>query len=133
MMSVAPNGRIDAVWNDTRNYLDAPDENISELFYSYSTDAGVTWSTNIPVSPMFDSHIGWPTGQSKLGDYYHMISDNLGVNVAYAATFNGEQDVYVLRLGLPPCTGDATAAHSLPGGSRAARHMRSFQRSMTSR
>ena len=28
MMSVAPNGRIDAVWNDTRNYLDAPDGNL---------------------------------------------------------------------------------------------------------
>ena len=32
--------------------------------------------------------------QSKLGDYYDMKSDNGGADVAYAATFNGEQDVY---------------------------------------
>ncbi len=102
MMSVAPNGRIDAVWNDTRNSGQA---NLSELFYSYSTDAGETWSKNIPVSPMFDSWVGWPQ-QPKLGDYYHMVSDNLGVNVAYAATFNGEQDIYFLRIGPWDCNGN---------------------------
>jgi len=102
MMSVAPNGRIDAVWNDTRN---SGQPNLSELYYSYSIDAGDTWSPNIPVSPMFDSWIGWPN-QNKIGDYYHMISDNLGVNVAYAATFNGEQDVYFLRIGPWDCNGN---------------------------
>ena len=74
-----------------------------ELYYSFSTDAGETWSTNIPVSPVFDSRIGIPNGQNKIGDYYHMISDNLGVNVAYAATFNGEQDIYFLRIGPWDC------------------------------
>ena len=104
-MSVAPNGRIDAIWNDTRNYTAAPWSNLCELYYSYSTDAGVTWSKNIPVSPMFDSYLGWPDNP-KLGDYYHMISDNLGVSVAYAATFNGEQDVYFLRIGPWDCNGN---------------------------
>ncbi len=66
MMSVAPNGRIDAVWNDTRNYLEAPAANLSELFYAYSEDAGVTWSANTPVSPVFDSWVGWPH-QHKIG------------------------------------------------------------------
>ena len=103
MMSVAPNGRIDAVWIDTRNYPEAEDGNLGELYYSYSTDAGDTWSTNVPVSPMFDSHVGWPYQDRKLGDYYHMRSDNLGANVAYAATFNGEQDVYFLRIGPWDC------------------------------
>jgi hypothetical protein len=42
----------------------------------------------------------------KLGDYYHMISDNLGVNVAWAATFNGEQDIYFLRIGPWDCNGN---------------------------
>jgi hypothetical protein len=95
-MSVAPGGRIDVVFNDTRN---TGAENLSELFYTYSTDTGITWSTNIPVSPVFDSHIGWPD-QNKLGDYYDMISDEAGVKVAYAATFNDEQDVYYLRIAL---------------------------------
>jgi len=105
MMSVAPNGRIDVAWNDTRNSGQAT---LSELFYSYSTDAGDSWSKNIPVSPMFDSHVGWPAGQTKIGDYYHMVSDNLGVNVAYAATFNGEQDIYFLRIGPWDCNGNET-------------------------
>ncbi|MGB2985922.1 MAG: sialidase family protein [Phycisphaerae bacterium] len=94
-MSVAPHGRIDVVWNDTRNTGEA---NRSELFYAFSTDGGLTWFEAGPVSPVFDSHIGWPN-QNKLGDYYDMISDEAGASVAYAATFNGEQDVYFLRVG----------------------------------
>jgi hypothetical protein len=93
-LSVAPNGRIDVVWNDTRN-TGLP--NFSELFYAFSEDGGLTWSANFPVSPVFDSWIGWPQ-QNKLGDYYHMVSDNEGANLAYAATFNSEQDVYFLRI-----------------------------------
>ena len=45
--SVAPNGRLDAVWYDSRNAANNTD---SQLFYSYSTDAGVTWSANVAVS-----------------------------------------------------------------------------------
>jgi len=96
-MSVAPNGRIDVVWNDTRNAADPATSVISELFYSYSLDAGFTWSPNIALAPPFDSTVGHPS-QAKIGDYYHMISDVGGVNLAYAATFNGEQDVYFLRI-----------------------------------
>ena len=36
--SVAPNGRLDAVWNDSRNSV--ANNTDSQLFYSYSTDAG---------------------------------------------------------------------------------------------
>lgn len=94
-MSVAPNGRIDVVWNDTRAN---PGTYLSELYYSYSEDAGTTWAPNVAVSPSFDPHLGWPD-QNKIGDYYEMISDELGADVAYSATFNGEQDVYYLRIG----------------------------------
>ena len=101
-MSVAPNGRIDVIWNDTRNSGQA---RLSELFYSSSTDGGVTWSVNTQVSPVFDSWIGWPQ-QNKIGDYYDMISDDVGANLAWAATFNGEQDVYYLRIGDYDCNGN---------------------------
>ena len=73
-MSVAPNGRIDVVWNDTRN---DPTENTSELFYAYSYDGGVTWDGNEALSAPFDQSLGYPD-QDKLGDYYDMISDNTG-------------------------------------------------------
>lgn len=105
-MDVAPNGRIDAVWNDTRNDADPFDPTFSELYYSYSEDAGETWSANMAVSPAFNHFLGYPDGNDKLGDYYHIRSDNVGVNVAYAATFNGEQDVWFLRIGDYDCNGN---------------------------
>jgi hypothetical protein len=98
-MSVAPNGRIDVVWNDTRN---SGLENVSELFYVSSSDGGATWSPNQPVSPPWDSWLGWPQ-QDKIGDYYHMVSDRVGASLAWAATFNGEQDVWFLRIGDRDC------------------------------
>ncbi|MBN2447543.1 MAG: exo-alpha-sialidase [Phycisphaerae bacterium] len=93
-MSVAPNGRIDVIWLDTRADPGGYD---SELYYSFSTDAGLTWSANEALGPAFDPHVGWPQ-QQKMGDYFDMISDDGGADLAYAATFNGEQDVYYLRI-----------------------------------
>ncbi len=101
-MSAAPDGRIDVVWNDTRN---SGVENISELFYASSSDAGATWTANVPMGPPWNSHVGWPN-QNKIGDYYDMSSDLLGANLAYAATYNGEQDVYFLRIGEYDCNGN---------------------------
>lgn len=94
-MSVAPNGRIDAIWNDTRN---TGIVNRSQVFYAYSEDCGDSWRGNIPVTPVFDSYVGWPGDNSKLGDYYDMISLDDGAYLAYAATFNREQDVYFLKI-----------------------------------
>ena len=101
-LSVAPNGRIDVVWNDTRNGVNL---RWSEVFYAYSLDGGLTWSANEPITPKFNSFYGWPR-QNKLGDYYHLISDNVGANLAYAATFNLEQDIYFLRIGDYDCNGN---------------------------
>jgi hypothetical protein len=99
--SVAPNGRLDAVWYDTRNASNNTD---SELFYSWSTDGGVTWAPNVQVSNSFNPFEGYPN-QSKIGDYITIVSDATGGNVAYAATFNlnpgtgqHEEDVYYVRV-----------------------------------
>jgi hypothetical protein len=99
--AVAPNGRLDAVWYDTRNAANNTD---SQLFYSFSTDAGVTWSPNVAVSNAFNPFEGYPN-QSKIGDYITIVSDETGGNVAYSATFNfnpqrnqHEEDVYYVRV-----------------------------------
>jgi hypothetical protein len=89
-MSVAPDGRIDVIWLDTR---DNPGNLYSALYYSYSLDQGTTWSQNVKLSETFDPHLGWPQ-QEKMGDYFDMYSDETGAHLAWAATFNGEQDVY---------------------------------------
>ena len=99
--SVAPNGRLDAVWHDTRNAANNTD---SQLFYSWSTDAGNTWAPNVQVSDTFNPFEGYPN-QDKIGDYITMVSDNTGADVAYSATFNfnssrgeHEEDVYYVRV-----------------------------------
>jgi uncharacterized repeat protein (TIGR01451 family) len=100
-LGVAPNGRIDVVWLDTRNAANNTD---SQLFYSWSTDGGVTWSPNIPVSNAFNPFEGYPN-QNKIGDYITVVSDETGGNVAYSATFNfnptegeHEEDIYYVRV-----------------------------------
>ena len=93
-LSVAPNGRIDVVWYDSRN---SPNNVGSQLFYSYSIDGGNTWSLNVAVSNLFNPFIGYPN-QRKIGDYITVVSDDAGADVAYAATFNGEQDIYYVRI-----------------------------------
>ena len=107
-MSVAPDGRIDVVWNDTRGSADSTQ---SALYYSYSMDGGTTWSANEQASPVWNSTLGWPN-QQKIGDYYHMISRANGADLAWAATFNGEEDVYYLHL---PLSTTAVGTAPLPG------------------
>ena len=96
-LSVAPNGRLDACWNDTRH---SPNNSLSELYYSSSNDGGLTWATNRPLSPPFNQSLGYPQ-QNKMGDYIGMISLDDAACIAYTATFNGEQDVYFLRVEQP--------------------------------
>ncbi len=93
-MSVAPDGRIDVVWLDTR---DNPYTYFSALYYSYSIDGGETFSEDEKISDSFNPHLGWPQ-QNKMGDYFQMISDVDYAHLAWANTLNGEQDVYYTRI-----------------------------------
>lgn len=97
-MQVAPNGRIDICWLDTRN---DPGKRFSQLMYSYSSDGGVTFSPNTVITPAFNPNIGYPN-QNKIGDYMAMTSDDLGANIVYPATFNNEQDIYYVRVEIAP-------------------------------
>lgn len=100
-MSVAPNGRIDVVWLDTRDAPAGSDQ--SALYYSYSTNRGESFSVNEKISDSFDPHIGYPQ-QYKMGDYFDMVSDNAGAHLAWANTLNGEEDVYYTHI-LPDVSG----------------------------
>jgi hypothetical protein len=90
------------VWYDSRN---AANNTASQLFYSFSTDAGNTWSPNVALSSSFNPFVGYPN-QQKIGDYITVVSDNTSANIAYAATFNGEEDIYYVRpsAALAPAT-----------------------------
>jgi hypothetical protein len=94
-LSVAPNGRIDVIWLDTRDAPSGTDN--SALYYSYSTDQGNTWTVNVKLSDSFDPHVGYPQ-QDKMGDYFDMVSDNGGAHLAWTNTLNGEEDVYYSHI-----------------------------------
>jgi hypothetical protein len=117
-LSVAPNGRVDACWNDTRH---SSNNSRSELYYSWSFDGGSTWAPNRAISPSFNHSLGYPL-QNKMGDYMAMVSLEEGACIAYTATFNGEEDIYFVRAELPilaSVTMASDAAHirwnSVPG------------------
>jgi len=117
--AVAPNGRLDAVWYDTRNAANNTD---SQLFYSYSADGGVTWSANVAVSNPFNPLQGYPN-QNKIGDYITIVSDNTGGNVAYSATFNlnpntnqHEEDVYYVRVAPSAPVAQSAFSRKIHGG-----------------
>lgn len=93
-MSMAPGGRLDAAWFDTR---DDPGHLLSRLYYAHSYDGGATWSPSRPVGDQFDPRVGWPQ-QRKMGDYFHARSDNGSMSFVHSATYNGEQDLYFRRL-----------------------------------
>jgi hypothetical protein len=104
-MAVAPTGRIDVVWVET---LDAAEPSVGEIRFSSSDDGGDTWSAPTAITGAFDSLVGQPPDE-KIGDYYHMKSDALGADLAFASTFNGEQDVYYLRIGPRDCNRNAVS------------------------
>jgi hypothetical protein len=102
-LSVAPNGRIDVCWFDTRGDTNDPFSAtaiFSELYYCYSLDGGVSWAPNHAISPPFNSLIGFPQ-QNKIGDYLGLVSLDDAACIVYPATFNGEEDLYFIRVDLP--------------------------------
>jgi hypothetical protein len=73
-LSVAPNGRIDAVWQDTRGQSD----DRVQVRYSYSTNGGATWSHNVQVTDQpvdfnlgvsFNSDLRQPPGVASADQY----------------------------------------------------------------
>ena len=94
-MSCSPDGRLDVVFDSNRD--NAISARLNKSYYTFSSDGGQTWSDDQEISPQWDSWIGWPD-QNKIGDYYDMISDRVGAHLIYSTTFNGEQDLYYMRI-----------------------------------
>ena len=96
-ISVAPNGRVDAVWWDFRN------DNglfVNDVYYSFSEDNGVTWSKNVRVSDRsIDRRLGvWSNGFDMRMPVGVASTDRLAV-FAWDDTRNADaatpiQDIY---------------------------------------
>ena len=106
MISVAPNGRLDVAWWDTRS---DPGIRGNDVYYSHSEDAGKTWSKNIRITDKtVDRKLGvWgnnfdmssPPGVASTNAYAIFGWDdtrNSDVNSPANAGFGGGvQDIYV--------------------------------------
>jgi hypothetical protein len=98
-MDQAPNGRLDVVWLDSR---DSRDNATMRLYYRSSADGGATWGTEQALSAPFNLTTGWGY-EKKIGDYFTLVSDNLGASLAWTSTLRGPQDVYFTRIGPEDC------------------------------
>lgn len=106
-LSVAPNGRVDAVWQDNRDTTDYK----FHVRYSYSTDGGRTWAKNVQVTDQpidfslgisFNSDIRQPPGVAsaneyaafgwadpRLGDKLNETQDNFGAVAQFSRVRTG--------------------------------------------
>lgn len=98
MVKVAPNGRVDVTWWDTRN---DPGIAANDVYYAYSDDAGATWSPNIRVTDrLIDRKIGVYANNFDLAGPPGMASTDDYVMFGWDDTRNGDpvvntQDIYV--------------------------------------
>lgn len=96
-VSVAPNGRVDAVWWDFRN---DQGQFMNDVYYSYSEDNGETWAKNIRANDRsIDRRIGvWSNGYDMRMPIGVASTDKVAV-FAWDDTRNADkltenQDVY---------------------------------------
>ncbi len=78
-ISVAPNGRVDVVWFDTRTNLPSPviprPAGQGDVYYASSTDGGVTFSSNRRIS---DRSINLDDGTLGPQRHLHLVGPGLG-------------------------------------------------------
>lgn len=81
-ISIAPNGRVDAVWYDTRNWTGTDINNVEyDLYYSSSNNGGQSFSKNTRVTNSTSRKITacptqTPCGDRRLYEYIGLVSDN---------------------------------------------------------
>lgn len=108
-LAVASNGRVDAIFYDRRN---DPDNLRNDVYYTYSTDGGGTFSGNVRVtSTSFDSRKGtkYPipsaVGQHEFGSRLGLLSRDSSVLAAWTDTRNNrigvQQDIFATEVDLP--------------------------------
>ncbi len=114
MLSVAPNGRLDAAWWDTR---DDPGIRSNDVYYAFSEDDGETWSKNYRVTDQtidrrfgvwgnnFDQNsppalastnefamLGWDDTRFSRGEDGEVVADN---PINTQGIGGGVQDIFV--------------------------------------
>ena len=126
VLRVAPNGRVDAVFEDRRN---DPDNVKNDVYYAYSNDGGATWSPNVRLSSAnSDTTIGArypiPSAQGLVdfGSHPALLSTSTGIVAAWTDTRNAQpgeqQDVFATQANWgSPATPTGSASSEFGAGS----------------
>ncbi|MGH9129573.1 MAG: sialidase family protein [Acidimicrobiales bacterium] len=105
-ISVAPNGRVDVAWYDFRNDPVHPQgqyEQFANIYYSYSTNNGATWSTNLRASDRsMDTSLGVTFPYFAIGQVGVASTDNAAY-ITWGDPRNSNQvnqveDAYMTRV-----------------------------------
>ena len=95
-ISIAPNGRVDAVWYDTRNWAGTDINNVEyDLYYSSSSNGGQSFSKNIRITNSSATKITAcptqiPCADRRLYEYIGLVSDNNRVMPVWTHIQNGK-------------------------------------------
>ncbi len=100
VISVGPDGTVDAVWYDRR---DDPAGHLFDLYHSFSLDGGVTWSQNLRVTDQssdeqFSHH---QNGMVFLGDYIDLDSGPGRAYPVWVDTRNEKADAFIAVIERP--------------------------------
>ncbi len=95
-VAVAPDGTVHVAWMDKR---DDPNNVLMNLYYTYSTDQGVTWQPDVRLSTASsDYNIGIPTDSNQAAsDYIGIAAITDTVWITWLDTRNNQQDIYTIR------------------------------------
>ncbi|HET6405824.1 MAG TPA: sialidase family protein [Candidatus Thermoplasmatota archaeon] len=112
-MSVGPDGILDVVFYDRR---DDAENKLLHLYYTFSTDGGLTWSANqrvteVATDPTKSHH---QNGMIFIGDYIDIDSSAGAAHPVWVDTRHGVADVFTATLLRGPLAADA-----LPPGATA--------------
>jgi hypothetical protein len=101
-INVAPNGRVDVTWWDTR---DDPGVRANDVYYSYSNDNGATWARNVRITDQtIDRRFGvWgnnfdqnsPPGMVSTDEYVMFGWDDTRFSRGEAGTVQAEDPTQV--------------------------------------
>ena len=105
-ISVAPNGRVDLAWYDGRNdptFVEGARSNkFQDVYYTYSTDGGLSWAPNLKVNdriidrsfgPSSQGGIRGPVGLASLDEVAYLAWDDS----RNGRPDNASQDIYFTR------------------------------------
>src|SRR5262249_53983015 len=93
-VDVDTSGNVHSFFYDRRDNTGT----VTDLYYARSTDGGLTWEPNVPVTDTAFTMTTFAEGSPAWGDYINATTDGKTALVAYADGRNGTPDAFFARI-----------------------------------